>query len=137
MAKLLDLGDIIGVKGTLGKTKTGEITIWAEELTMLSKATLPPPSKWHGLQDVELRYRQRYVDLFSNPEVMKTFQERAANLHPDHYRKSGDAVAHLASEVFAQLNIAYQTLTDPRRQVAGVIELDQQFAGPRRRVLQP
>jgi len=76
IAKLLDLGDIIGVKGMLGKTKTDEITIWATELTILAKATLPPPEKWHGLQDVELRYRHRYVDLFANPDVMTTFKNR-------------------------------------------------------------
>jgi len=77
-AKLLDLGDIVGVEGALGATKTGEITIWARRLTMLCKATLPPPSKWHGLVDVEQRYRQRHVDLFSNPEVVRRFLERAA-----------------------------------------------------------
>ncbi len=77
-AKLLDLGDIIGVEGTLGKTKTGEVTIWATEMKLLCKATLPPPGKWHGLQDVEQRYRQRHVDLFSNPEVMGTFKDRVA-----------------------------------------------------------
>jgi len=78
VAKLLDLGDIVGAEGTLGQTKTGEITIWVTKLTLLAKATLPPPSKWHGLQDVEARYRQRYVDLFSNDKVLKTFEERAA-----------------------------------------------------------
>ena len=76
VAKLLDLGDTIGVAGILGRTKTGEITIWVKEMKFLAKATLPPPGKWHGLQDVELRYRQRYVDLFTNPEVMTTFQQR-------------------------------------------------------------
>ena len=76
VAKLLDLGDTIGVAGLLGQTKTGEITIWAQEMRFLAKATLPPPGKWHGLQDVELRYRQRYVDLFTNPEVMATFRQR-------------------------------------------------------------
>ncbi len=77
LAKLLDLGDIVGVEGTLGKTRTGEITIWVTQLTLLCKATTPPPGKWHGLQDVESRYRQRYVDLFSNPEVMATFVQRS------------------------------------------------------------
>ena len=77
-AKMLDLGDIIGVEGMLGKTKTGEITIWAQQVKMLCKAVTPPPGKWHGLQDVEMRYRQRYVDLFSNPEVMATFKDRVA-----------------------------------------------------------
>jgi len=74
--KLLDLADVIGVKGTLGKSKTGEITVFAKELTLLSKALLSPPEKWHGLRDVEIRYRQRYVDLFANPDVMKTFRMR-------------------------------------------------------------
>ena len=78
IARLLDLGDIVGAEGTLGQTKTGEITIWVTKLTLLAKATLPPPSKWHGLKDIEARYRQRYVDLFSNEKVLKTFEERAA-----------------------------------------------------------
>ena len=74
---LLDLGDLVGVDGTLAKTRTGEITLFAEKLCILSKALLPPPEKWHGLQNVEIRYRQRYVDLFANPEVMQTFKKRA------------------------------------------------------------
>ena len=77
VAKLLDLGDTIGVSGALGKTKKGETTIWVTDLTMLGKATTPPPGKWHGLQDVDLRYRQRYVDLFTNPDVMTTFKQRS------------------------------------------------------------
>lgn len=76
LAKLLDLGDIIGVEGKIGITKTGEITLWAEDIRLLSKALLPPPEKWHGLTDKELRYRQRYVDLFSNPDVLRTFKVR-------------------------------------------------------------
>lgn len=78
MIKLLELGDIIGAEGGLGRTKTGEITIWAEEVTLLSKALLPPPEKFHGLADVDLRYRQRYVDLWANPEVMQQFKKRSA-----------------------------------------------------------
>ena len=74
--KLLDMGDIIGVDGTLFKTKTGEITIYADDFCILSKSLLTPPEKWHGLKDVELRHRQRYVDLFTNPEVMETFLKR-------------------------------------------------------------
>ncbi len=73
---LLDLGDIIGVEGILFKTRTGEITIQVEDFTILSKALLPPPEKWHGLRDVELRHRQRYLDLISNPETMKTSLDR-------------------------------------------------------------
>ena len=77
-AKLLDLGDTLGVEGMLGRTKTGEVTIWVTILTLLNKSTSAPPGKWHGLQDVELRYRQRYVDLYSNPSVMEAFKDRAA-----------------------------------------------------------
>lgn len=73
----LDLGDIIGVDGHLGRTKTGEITVWAAAMTLLCKSLRPPPEKWHGLADVDLRYRQRYLDLFSNPEVMRTFKARS------------------------------------------------------------
>ncbi len=77
MIKLLDLGDIIGVEGHLGKTKTGEITVWADSITLLSKALRPPPEKYHGLTDVEWRYRHRYVDLFANPEVREAFVQRS------------------------------------------------------------
>ncbi|UCC23709.1 MAG: lysine--tRNA ligase [Planctomycetota bacterium] len=78
LVKLLELGDIIGAAGELGKTKTGEITIWADSVTLLSKSLLPPPEKFHGLSDVDLRYRQRYVDLWANPEVMERFKKRSA-----------------------------------------------------------
>ncbi len=73
---LLDLGDLIVVEGPLGATNKGEITIWATSVQMASKALLPPPAKWEGLSDVELRYRQRYVDLWANPEVMKQLRLR-------------------------------------------------------------
>ena len=76
VAKLLDLGDIIGAQGPLGATKTGELTVWAEGLTLLCKSLRPPPGKWHGLTDVELRYRHRYVDLFANPPVREVFRAR-------------------------------------------------------------
>ncbi len=76
--KQLDLGDIVGAEGVLGKTRTGELTVWVDRLTVLSKAVRPPPEKWHGLTDVDLRYRRRYVDLFSNPEVLAVFQQRSA-----------------------------------------------------------
>jgi lysyl-tRNA synthetase, class II len=75
--KLLDLGDHIGASGYLFRTKTGELTIHVEDLTFLSKDLLPLPEKWHGLTDVELRYRQRYVDLVMNPEVREVFIKRA------------------------------------------------------------
>ena len=68
-----DIGDIIGIKGFVFKTKTGEISIHAKEVTLLSKSLRPLPEKYHGLKDTELRYRQRYVDLIMNPEVRDTF----------------------------------------------------------------
>jgi lysyl-tRNA synthetase class 2 len=69
----LDIGDLIGVQGKVFKTKTGETSIWAKEITLLTKSLRPLPEKWHGLKDVDVRYRQRYVDLIVNPEVRKTF----------------------------------------------------------------
>jgi lysyl-tRNA synthetase class 2 len=75
--KLLDLGDHIGVSGYLFRTRTGELSIHVEDLTFLSKDLLPLPEKWHGLQDVELRYRQRYVDLIMNQEVRAVFVKRS------------------------------------------------------------
>jgi lysyl-tRNA synthetase class 2 len=71
--KKVDIGDFIGVKGFLFRTKTNELTIDVEDFTLLSKSLRPLPEKWHGLTDVELRYRQRYVDLIVNPEVKKVF----------------------------------------------------------------
>ena len=75
--QLLDLGDLIGVQGHLFRTKTGELTIRVEELEFLSKALLPLPEKWHGLTDVELRYRQRYLDLIANDKARGVFVTRA------------------------------------------------------------
>jgi lysyl-tRNA synthetase class 2 len=75
--KLLDLGDHIGVTGYLFRTRTGELTVHVERLTFLAKAMLALPEKFHGLADVELRYRQRYVDLFSNLEAREVFVKRA------------------------------------------------------------
>ena len=75
--KLVDIGDIIGVEGYLFRTRTGELSIHAEKLEFLSKTLLSMPEKWHGLEDVEIRYRQRYLDLIANPEVRKVFVARA------------------------------------------------------------
>ena len=71
-----DIGDIIGITGFVFKTKTGEISIHAKEVTLLSKSLRPLPEKYHGLKDTDLRYRQRYVDLIMNPEVKETFLKR-------------------------------------------------------------
>ncbi|MCM3635851.1 lysine--tRNA ligase [Paenibacillus camelliae] len=75
--ELLDIGDIVGVKGTVFKTNTGEVSVKVLELEVLSKSLLPLPDKHHGLKDVDLRYRQRYVDLIVNPEVQQTFISRS------------------------------------------------------------
>ena len=77
LLKLLDMGDFIQVSGPLMRTKTGELSVRVKEVRFLSKALLPLPEKWHGLQDKEQRYRQRYLDLISNPDVLKTFQTRS------------------------------------------------------------
>ncbi|HUT07316.1 MAG TPA: lysine--tRNA ligase [Candidatus Latescibacteria bacterium] len=74
----LDLGDVVSVAGTLFKTRTGELTVLCDSVTFLAKALHPLPEKWHGLQDVELRYRQRYLDLIMNPEVGEVFRLRSA-----------------------------------------------------------
>ena len=75
--KTYDIGDIIGIRGFVFKTKTGEISIHAKEVTLLCKSLRPLPEKYHGLKDTDLRYRQRYVDLIMNPEVKKTFVMRS------------------------------------------------------------
>ena len=75
--KLLDFGDWVGVSGHLFRTRTGEFTIHASSLTFLAKCLLPLPEKWHGLQDVEIRYRQRYLDLIVNPESRRVFEVRS------------------------------------------------------------
>ncbi|HLZ92970.1 MAG TPA: lysine--tRNA ligase [Candidatus Acidoferrum sp.] len=75
--QLLDLGDWVGVRGHLFRTKTNELSIWVEEIFFLSKALLPLPEKWHGLSDVELRYRQRYLDLIANEKSREIFVTRA------------------------------------------------------------
>ena len=75
--KLLDFGDWVGVSGRLFRTKTNELTIWASGLQFLSKCLLPLPEKWHGLTDVEVRYRQRYLDLIVNPDSRRVFETRS------------------------------------------------------------
>lgn len=77
----LDLGDFIGVTGTLFRTKTGEPSIKLESFVILAKALRPPPAKWHGLEDTEIRYRQRYLDLIANPDVKGVFLKRSEIIH--------------------------------------------------------
>jgi lysyl-tRNA synthetase class 2 len=93
---LLDLGDAIGVQGHLFRTKTNELSIWVDKITFLSKALLPLPEKWHGLTDVELRYRQRYLDLIANEQSRRVFVTRARIIQE--LRKSFDARGYLEVE---------------------------------------
>ena len=74
--KKLDAGDIVGIEGHIFRTRTGELTVRANEIEFLAKAILPMPEKWHGLQDIETRYRQRYLDLIANPTVRSVFIQR-------------------------------------------------------------
>jgi lysyl-tRNA synthetase class 2 len=75
---LVDLGDFVGVSGRVMRTRKGELSVQAREIVFLSKALLPPPEKWHGLADTEVRYRRRYLDLMANPEVRRVFVLRSA-----------------------------------------------------------
>ncbi len=77
---LLDVGDFVGAGGHLFRTKTNELTVWASGLTFLAKCLIPLPEKWHGLQDIEIRYRQRYLDLIVTPETTRVFQARSRTL---------------------------------------------------------
>lgn len=81
VVKLLDVGDFIGINGLMSRTKTEELSITAQKVTLLSKAMRPLPEKYHGLQDVDLRYRQRYLDLVMNPEVREAFVIRSQTLN--------------------------------------------------------
>jgi lysyl-tRNA synthetase, class II len=89
--KLMDIGDFIGIKGAFFKTKTGELTILADEIKLLTKSMKPLPEKWHGLTDIETRYRQRYVDLIVNEEVKKVFllRSRIIQCFRDFFMKYG------------------------------------------------
>jgi lysyl-tRNA synthetase class 2 len=78
LVKKLDIGDIVGVSGRLFRTRTEELTIEVKNIVLLSKSLRPLPEKWHGLKDIEMRYRQRYVDLIVNPEVKDVFARRSA-----------------------------------------------------------
>ncbi|MGH7442848.1 MAG: amino acid--tRNA ligase-related protein, partial [bacterium] len=80
LVKRLDLGDHIGVEGPLFRTRTGELTVEVHAVTLLAKALLPPPDKWSGLQETELKYRQRYLDLMANEATRETFRKRSVAL---------------------------------------------------------
>ena len=93
---LLDLGDHIGVRGHMFRTKSGELSVWVEELFPLTKALLPLPEKWHGLADIELRYRQRYLDLIATEKSREVFHTRARIIRE--LRKFFDARGYIEVE---------------------------------------
>ncbi|MBT8486877.1 MAG: lysine--tRNA ligase, partial [Phycisphaerae bacterium] len=77
IAQKLDYGDIVVAGGRVGATRKGEVCVWADSFELHAKSLVPPPEKYHGLTDPELRYRQRYVDLFANPEARRTLEQRS------------------------------------------------------------
>jgi lysyl-tRNA synthetase class 2 len=120
--KLLDLGDHIGVTGYLFRTRTGELTVHVETLTFLSKAMLALPEKFHGLADVELRYRQRYVDLFANLDAREVFVKRAKALKA--LRKFFDDRGYLEVETPMMQPIAGGAAARPFRTHHNALDMD-------------
>ncbi|WP_295216917.1 lysine--tRNA ligase [Ruminococcus sp.] len=104
--KKWDIGDIVGVKGFVFRTKKGEISIHAQEITLLSKSLLPLPEKWHGLKDQDTRYRQRYLDLIVNPDVKKTFVTRSQILREIRTYLDGIGYLEVETPVLLPIQIA-------------------------------
>jgi len=122
VAKASDLGDIVVVRGPVMKTRTGEITVWAEELLAGSKCLAPPPAKHEGLQDLELRYRRRYVDLWANPETTRVFQLRSRIV--SHIRRLMDARGYMEVETPMLQALAGGAAAKPFRTHLNALDMD-------------
>jgi lysyl-tRNA synthetase class 2 len=120
--RLMERGDFVGVKGPAVTTKTGERTILAEELHVLTKSTRPLPEKWHGLSDMEIRYRQRYVDLIANPEVREVFLKRTAIIK--HLRRFLDARDFIEVETPSMHTILGGAAARPFRTHHNALDMD-------------
>jgi lysyl-tRNA synthetase class 2 len=120
--RLFDLGDHIGVRGYLFRTRTGELTVHVEEMTFLSKDLLPLPEKWHGLTDVELRYRRRYVDLVMNPKVREVFIKRSKLIQS--MRRFLDAQGYIEVETPMMHPIAGGAVARPFKTHHNTLDMD-------------
>jgi lysyl-tRNA synthetase class 2 len=120
--RLLDFGDMVGVEGHLFRTKTNELTIWASRLEFLAKCHLPLPEKWHGLTDIEIRYRQRYLDLIVNPEAREVFQVRSRVLSA--FRAFLDGRGYLEVETPTMQPIAGGAMARPFRTHHNALDID-------------
>jgi lysyl-tRNA synthetase class 2 len=119
---LLDLGDLVAVSGTLFKTRTGELTVLCDAVTFLAKCLHPLPEKWHGLQDIELRYRQRHLDLIMNPEVGEVFRLRGAII--SYIRRFFDARGYLEVETPMMHPIPGGALARPFKTHHNALDID-------------
>jgi lysyl-tRNA synthetase class 2 len=120
--RLLDFGDLVGVEGHLFRTRTNELTIWASRLEFLAKCHLPLPEKWHGLTDIEIRYRQRYLDLIVNPEAREVFQVRSKVLTA--LREFLDGRGYLEVETPMMQPIAGGAMARPFRTHHNALDVD-------------
>ncbi len=119
---LIDIGDLISVEGDLFKTKTGELTVLVDSYTFLAKCLHPLPEKWHGLQDIELRYRKRHLDLIMNPEERKVFRLRSAMI--SHIRKFFDQRGYIEVETPMMHSIPGGALARPFKTFHNALGID-------------